>query len=131
MDVIELRADEKILKLTIEDNFWCQVYLVEDKEEIRLGADCLNSIISKLFIAFMPSQNKKHYQHCGIEMFTVMCLMDPHSVIAGSEKSETESKMIFIDTEGNIRPMMTLTTEIEVDWIKQICKYLTNKYRYL
>ena len=34
MDVIELRADEKILKLTIEDNFWCQVYLVEDKEEI-------------------------------------------------------------------------------------------------
>ena len=127
MDVIELKADEKMLKLTITDNEWCQVYLVEDKEEIRLGANGFCRILSKFVITFMPSQ-KKYFQYGGIEMFTIMNLMDSHSVVAGRKKSETELELIFIDTNGNIRPMMTVTTEVEVDWIKQLCKYLTNRY---
>lgn len=128
MDVIELKADEKILKLIIADNNWCQVYLVEDNKEIRLGAEGFCFILSKLIVAFMPSQNKKHYQYRGIEIFVITYLVDLHATIAGIEKSETELEMIFIDTNGNIRPMMTVTTEIEVDWITQLCKYLTNKY---
>lgn len=124
MDKIELKVDNKMLRLIISENNWCQIYFVEDDKNIKLGANSLNIIISKLLISFLPFQNNNFFWYSGLEMFTIMNLMDSHSVIAGHIKSENELELIFLDTAGKVVPLMSLTTEIEKNWITQICTLL-------
>lgn len=124
MDGIILSVEKKSLKLLPEKNNWCQVYFIGDKD-IRLGANSIDKVISGLLIAFLPHQNKKAFYYGGLKLFTIINLMDSHSVIAGHVKTEDRLELIFLNSEGNVIPMMTLTTEIKADWIVQICTFLT------
>lgn len=58
-----------------------------------------------------------------MKLFTVITLMDSHSVIAGYYKNK-QLELFFIDTSGNIIPMMSLSLEIETEWIKEIISFI-------
>ncbi len=76
MEELELEAHGRKMKLIIHDRTWCEVVLLANSETIMLGGDCLDKIISKLLISFIPEKGRKHFIYQDMELFTVFTLND-------------------------------------------------------
>lgn len=118
MDEIELGARGKRIKLIVHEGEWCEVYWGDDTQMIRLGADKLLIIISKLLIAFNSSENRDYFLNS--EMFGVMALMDPLTTIAGRDLDNSELELICIEDGGNVLPLVVLSDDDKIRWIKQL-----------
>lgn len=118
MDEIELGARGKRIKLIVHEGEWCEVYWGDDTQMIRLGADKLLIIISKLLIAFNSIENRDYFLNS--EMFGVMALMDPLTTIAGRDLDNSELELICIEDGGNVLPLVVLSDDDKIRWIKQL-----------
>ena len=118
MDEIELGARGKRIKLIVHEGEWCEVYWGDDTQMIRLGADKLLIIISKLLIAFNSIENRDYFLNS--EMFGVMALMDPLTTIAGRDLDNSELELICIEYGGNVLPLVVLSDDDKIRWIKQL-----------
>ena len=127
MDAIKLKTSKQSLKVVIDNKNWCDVFFAEDSKERRLGAQSLDRILPNLLISFLPLENRNFFVYSEQEMFTIANLVDAHSVIAGKINNNKELELIYLDTDGNIFPMMILNEETKIQWIKDICFYLTDK----
>lgn len=128
-DELELEAHGGKVKLIIHDGTWCELYLLANGQDIFLGENSLDTIISKLLIAFIPEKDRKHFTYQDMEMFTVFNLMGPHAVVAGKERDNFGIDLIFISTKGSVIPMVTLSIEEIKEWISKLIKYMTNYMR--
>lgn len=118
-----LKKDNKFLKFTVINKFWYEIYLCENYMEIKLGANSPDRIFCGLITSFLPVEERKYFTFSNMKLFTVMNLMDSHSTIAGYYKNNM-LELFFIDTSGNIIPMMSLSPEIETEWIKEIISFI-------
>lgn len=128
MAEIDLEAEGKILKLIykITDTLvWCEVYFVKDGVETRVGAETIERILSRLVISFMETEDRLYFNYGGFEMYQI-AILQSHSVLAGRVDESGELELVFLDTPGNIIPLMKLTTDDKVKWITQIFGYLTD-----
>lgn len=126
MEELELEAHGRKMKLIIHDRTWCEVHLLANGETITLGGDCLDKIISKLLISFIPEKERKHFTYQDMELFTVFNLMGPHAVVAGKERDNYGIELIFLSNEGNVIPMVTLSTGDIKEWINKLIKFMTS-----
>lgn len=124
MDEIELSVGEKKLKIVVEKNGWSRLYFTKDDLTIKLGADCLDVIVSKLLIAFAANMDRKYFSYKGMEMFTVFCLMEPHAAVVGRDIHNSEIELLFIEDGGNIIPLFTLSIDDMKNWIKQLVDFM-------
>ena len=129
MDELELEAHGGKVKLIIHDGTWCELYLLANGQDIFLGESSLDRIIPKLLIAFIPEKDRKHFTYQDMEMFHVFNLMGPHAVVAGKERDNFGIELIFISTEGNVIPMVTLSIEDMKEWISKLINFMTNYMR--
>lgn len=122
MDELELVVNRKGLKLVIQDKNWCRVYLINNDTMIILGANSFEKIVSKLLKALISKKNTKNFIYKGIKMSTVLNLMDPHTVIAKKERKGEELglELVVLDKEGDILPLVNLSTEDIVEWIEKL-----------
>ena len=126
MNEINLEADGKTLKLTYEVwdiIVWCEVCFVQDGVSTILGGDTIERILSKLVIGFMEVEDRYFANYRGLEMYTVIVLQ-PLSQIAGHIDDCGDLELLYIDTPGNVTPLMKLTTEDKLNWITQIFKHM-------
>lgn len=126
MDELELEAHGRKVKLIIQDVTWCELYLLADNQVIYLGGERLNVIISQLLISFIPEKDRKYFTYQDMELFTVFNLMGPHAVVAGRERDNFGIELIFLSTEGNVIPMVTLSIEDKKEWISKLIKFMTD-----
>lgn len=124
MDELELEAHGGKVKLINHNRSWCELYLLANGQDIFLGGNSLDTIISKLLIAFIPEKDRKHFTYQDMEMFTVFNLMGPHAVVAGKERDNFGIELIFISTKGNVIPMVTLSIEDIKEWISKLIKFM-------
>ncbi len=87
------------------------MYLLANDEIIALGGEDLDRIVPKLLIAFIPGKDRKHFTYQDMELFTVFNLMGPHAVVAGREKDNCGIELVFLNNEGNVIPMVSLSIE--------------------
>lgn len=120
MDELELVVNRKGLKLVIQDKDWCKVYLINNHTMIILGSNSIKKIVSKLLKALISNENTKNFIYQGIKMSTVLNLMDPHTVIAKKERKGEELELVVLDKEGDILPVVNLSTEDIVEWIEKL-----------
>lgn len=118
-----LKKDNKFLKFVVVNKFWYELYLCENNMEIKLGANSPDRIFDGLITSFLPVEERKYFMFSNMKLFTVVNLMDSHSTIAGYYKNN-QLELVFIDTIGNIMPMMSLSAEIETEWIKEIISFI-------
>ena len=118
-----LKKDNKFLKFVVINKLWYELYLCENNMEIKLGANSPDRIFCSLITSFLPVEERKYFTFSNMKLFTVTTLMDSHSVIAGYYKNK-QLELIFIDMNGNIMPMMSLSPEIEAEWIKEIISFI-------
>ncbi|MCM1091745.1 MAG: hypothetical protein NC413_12945 [Muribaculum sp.] len=126
MNEINLEADGKTLKLTyeVQDRIvWCEVCFVKDGVSTMLAGDTIERILSKLVIGFMEVEDRIYFNYRGFEMYTI-AVLQPHSVLAGRIDKSGELELVFLDTPGNIIPLMKLTTEDKLNWITQIFEHM-------
>ena len=126
MDELELEAQGRKIKLTIHDRIWCEVYLLVNGEFISLGGECLDKIISKLFISFLPEKDRKYFFYQDMELFTIFNLMSPHAVVAGKESDNYGIELLFLSNEGKVIPMVTLSIEDIKVWINKLIKFMAS-----
>lgn len=118
-----LKKDNKFLKFVVINKFWYELYLCENNIKIKLGANSPDRIFDGLITSFLPVEERKYFMFSNMKLFTVMNLMDSHSTIAGYYKNK-QLELFFIDTSGNIIPMMSLSLETETEWIKEIISFI-------
>lgn len=118
-----LKKDNKFLKFVVINKLWYEIYLCENNMEIKLGANSPDRIFCSLITSFLLVEERKYFTFSNMKLFTVMNLMDSHSVIAGYYKNK-QLELVFIDSSGNIIPMMSLSSEIEAEWIKEIISFI-------
>lgn len=128
MNELTLSCGESYLRFDVSyETFrygWCQLYFYDGGKELKLGADSQEAVFSKLITGFISTGDKKRFTYSGLEMFTVMNLMDSHAVIAGREQ-DGALELIFISTQGEVTPLMRLTDETKAKWITEIISFLT------
>ncbi len=61
-----------------------------------------------------------------MELFTVFNLMGSHAVVAGKERDNDGIELIFLSNEGNVIPMVTLSTGDIKEWVNQLIKFMTS-----
>ena len=83
MDEVELKANDNTIKFVIEKRKWCRIYFVKHNTIIKLGADALDIIIPKLVHAINTDAERKYFLYKEMKIFTILCLMEPHTVIVG------------------------------------------------
>lgn len=103
---------------------WCQLYYHSGSEEIKLGANDQKTVFAGLMTGFLSLRNREYFTYSGVEMYTVMNVMDSHAVIAAREADDL-LELIFLSTEGEIVPLMSLTDETKTEWVKSIISFLT------
>ena len=91
----------------------------------RLGGETIERILSRLVISFMEIEDRKFFNYHEFEMYTITTLQGSPSVLAGRIDESGELELVFLDTPGNIIPLMKLTMADKVKWITQIFEYLT------
>ncbi len=126
MDELKLEANGRHLKFITYDGVWCEVHYQRNNEEITLGGERLDTIITKLLISFLPEKNRKYFVYQDTEMFSVFNLMSPHSLIAGKERENFGIELIFLSNEGNLIPMFTLSIQDKKEWMSDIIKFTTS-----
>ncbi len=94
------------------------------KEEKRLGGETIERILSGMMGGFMEIKDREWFTYHELEMYTITTLQDSHSVLAGCKDEVGNLELIFLDTWGNIIPLMKLTTEDKINWINIIFKNL-------
>ena len=122
MDEIELIAKDKRIKLIVHEETWCEMYCGDDNLMVRLGADKLSIVISKLLIAFTSMENREYFQNSDI--FGVMALMDPLKTIAGRDLNNSELELLCIEDGGKIIPLIVLSKEDKKRWIMQLTEFM-------
>lgn len=126
MDELVLESHGKMIKMLIHDKIWCEVYLIRDDGGVVLGGERLDKIISDLLIAIVSKKERRYFIYQNMELFTVFNLMGPHAVVAGREKDNCGIELIFLSSEGNVMPMLTLSNDDMKEWINKMTKIMTN-----
>lgn len=126
MNELELVVDRKGLKLVIQNRNWCRVYLIKNDTMILLGANSLEKILSKLLIAFIPMKNIKSFIYLGVQMTTVLNLMEPHSVIAKKKSEDSELELVALNQEGSVLSLVKLSQNNITDWIEKLTIFMIN-----
>ena len=127
MATIDLEAENQILRLDykIQDRVvGCTMYHIKDGKVMRLGEETLDRILSKLIVGFLEIEDRKFFTYSGLEMYTVVILMASPSVLAAQIEEPGVLRLIFLDTPGNVFPLMRLTTEDKINWITQISEHM-------
>lgn len=121
---VELGAQGGKIKLLIHDSAWCEIHLLANDSVINLGGENLERIISRLMISFIPEKDRKYFIYQDMKLFTVFNLMGPHAVVAGRERDDFGIELIFLSNEGNVIPMVVLSTEDIKEWIAILTKFM-------
>ena len=100
--------------------------MVDETNNIRLGADSLDIILSRLLIAFLPAKNRKFFEYQSQKMFSIINLMEPHFVIAGVERENLGLELILIDSNEKIISSIHLFRDNIEEWIENIISFLVN-----
>ena len=126
MDELELIVDNKKIKLVVNSKQWCKLYFIQNDNIFKLGADDLGVIISKLMIAFVSNVDRKYVLYKGEQMFTIFCLMEPHTTITGRDINNSGLELFCIKDGGEIIPLVTLSIEDIRRWIIQLTDFMIN-----
>ena len=126
---LTLKNGTKSIRFVISyDNYsggWCELYFHDGSRELKLGANDEETVFSKLMIGFLSLNNRKFFSYSGMEMFTILYVM-PHAIIAGRGVDDV-LELIFLNTKGEVIPLMCVTDKIKVDWITEIVSFLKTK----
>ena len=130
MEQLNLKVKDKSLQFVIKhpcsESYWCELFLVDETNNIRLGADSLDIILSRLLIAFLPAKNRKFFEYQSQKMFSIINLMEPHFVIAGVERENLGLELILIDSNEKIISSIHLFRDNIEEWIENIISFLVN-----
>lgn len=124
MDKIELFAGDKKIKIVVKKNGWSNIYFISDNKNIKLGANGVSKIVSKLLIALDSEGEKKYIQYKGLRIFTVFCLMEPHATIAGRGINNSELELLCIKDNGDIIPLVSLSINDIERWTIQLTDFI-------
>ncbi len=128
MTSLELHADDKTIRFTVENADWCKMYLNDNEEDFPLGADSLEIILSRLLIGFLSVPDRKYFTYQDKQMFSIVSLSDPHSVIAGRDTVDHGLELLFLGIDDDQIHSLTLTIEDKQKWICEIMTFLCKKY---
>ncbi len=126
MDELNLKQENKMIKVLLLHNDWCQLFFKDGNIEIKLGATTIDRFSSKLIISFLSLNDRNFFIYSGMKLFSIVNLMDSHAVIAGRYKDKL-LELVFLDTNGNVVPMMKLTEKTMVEWINEIICFISRK----
>lgn len=128
MKSLELHADDKTIRFTVENADWCKMYLNDNEEDFPLGADSLEIILSRLLIGFLSVPDRKYFTYQDKQMFSIVSLSDPHSVIAGRDTADHGLELLFLGIDDDQIHSIVLTIEDKQKWICEIMTFLCKKY---
>ena len=126
MHELTLKSETKSIRFVISENGWCQLYFHDGSKALKLGANDEKTVFSKLILGFLCLHNRNYFTYSGMEMFTIMNIMDSHATIAGREINNT-LELLFLNPEGQVMPLMYLSEDLKSEWITQIISFLTDK----
>lgn len=124
---LNLKQENKMIKVLLLHDDWCQVFFKDDNMEIKLGANTIDKFSSNLIISFLSLNDRSFFIYSEMKLFSIVNLMDSHAVIAGRYKGKL-LELIFLDTNGNVVPMMNLTEKTMVKWINKMICFISGKY---
>ena len=120
MDVIELLVGNEKIIIQVKQKGWSNIFFIKDDIKVKLGANGLSKIITKLLDALSSSTERKYMIYKEIEIFTIFYLMEPHATIAGRDLDNSELELICIEDGGNVLPLVVLSNDDKIRWIKQL-----------
>ena len=128
LNELMLETYEGKIKLVVCDNGWCKMHWISNKEDLLLGADSVEIIISKLltFLSEKLETERKYFVYKEMKLFTILNLMGPLATIAGMEVDNYGIKLIFLDYKGDVTQLGVLSIEDKKVWIKKLTEYALN-----
>ncbi|SDJ62943.1 hypothetical protein SAMN04487760_1102 [Lachnospiraceae bacterium G41] len=121
MDSIELINYNTGIKIIIKEK-WCNLFFVHNEEIRLLGSNTVKKVLKPLMLSFLPAKNRKTYGISGKELFEIMYLSEPHSIILG-EKKDNNMNMYQIDANGELNFLLSINEETQNNWAKIINDY--------
>lgn len=126
MEEIELVANERQIKIQIQNRNYCFLYLIIKEESVFLGENSLDKVLIGLLTSFLSDKNRNYFSYQGInEMMHVFNLMGPLSSVLGKEESDSGLKLFYVSKDGELSPLILLTEEDKIKWIGEIIEYFT------
>ena len=107
---IVLEATNCALKLEINSDNWCRVYLQLDNSDKYLGADSYNIIRERLCNAFSHQLNNDSFGFKGLDLFWVLSLAETHATINACYENNATVSLIAIEDGGHILPKLCFNT---------------------
>lgn len=126
LEEIELVANERQIKIQIQNRNYCFLYLIIKEESVFLGENSLDKVLIGLLTSFLSDKNRNYFSYQGInEMMHVFNLMGPLSSVLGKEESDSGLKLFYVSKDGELSPLILLTEEDKIKWIGEIIEYFT------
>ena len=125
MAAMSLNGTINSIRLEYSPREFCEVFLECEDKIIKLGIERLETIVSALLVGINTEKKKKCFTYGNKDnLFTIITLTDPYTVIAGIE-IDNGIEINFIDQDGKFLSPVILENNDIYYW-KQ---FLTNIIR--
>ncbi|MBE5995693.1 MAG: hypothetical protein E7247_25265 [Paenibacillaceae bacterium] len=127
MDTLVLENNNEKLKLIACNTTWYQVVYETNKKTMVIGANSIDRILKKLLLHLFRAEEVETFNYKGIDYFSILNLMSPHSVIAGRYNKDEELEIHLLDDSGNTFHLFTLDKDTRLEWIKLLVEFTIGK----
>ena len=124
MTELSLSSDKEKLIIKTRNNNWSDVYIEKNSKRVKLGSQSLDTILYSFIISFIELSDRTFFEYLDYKLFTVVNLMDSHSVIAG-RYHENNIELYHLDTNGNVQYLLSLSEPQRIKFIKETCSIIS------
>ena len=133
MDRFILKAEDGGLILSVGEEGctenWCRVCFVRGDDILKLGADSFDIVCKRMAAALSDIGSRKPSSFDGLEICTLIDLMEPHCTLAYSIPKDGAVTLIRIDDKNKKAiPLCTLTEAERLDWVKKLGSFAQTQY---
>jgi len=121
---LELPAGNKALVFEIasEGIKWCRLYATTKNDKTKLGANVFEKIKKNILTALMPPYITKKGIINGVNVFTVVNLMEPHAAILASPTENFGLTLYFLPI-NDFYPLFELAKEDIQLWVSKLTSF--------
>lgn len=119
--VLSSENDKDKLIIVIKNGNWSEVYIEHEKKRIKLGSQGLDNILYGIILSFLNIRERSLFQYLDYNLFTIVNLMDSHSVIAGRYIKD-KLELYHLETRGKLQYLLSLNELSRINFIKDVCK---------
>ena len=118
LDLISKKNNDRI-SIKINEKKWCELFFIQNEKKQLLGCNNIKRVIKPLAIAFLPSKSRKTQLFAGKNLFEILYLSEPHSMLLGEEDNNS-LKLYQVDSKGELHYLLFLDEETKLSWLTNV-----------